>query len=49
MLKRKGIDAKEYRDLEDLRVRIAAFIDAYYNRYDCLRRMDIVYQRNLKK
>jgi hypothetical protein len=32
MLKRKYIDAKEYRDFEDLRVHIAASFDAYCNR-----------------
>jgi putative transposase len=31
-LKREEIDAKEYRDLDDLRLNIAAFIDCYYNR-----------------
>lgn len=31
-LKREEVDAKEYRDLEDLRLNIAAFIECYYNR-----------------
>ena len=30
-LKREEVDAKEFRDLEDLRVNLAAFIDGYYN------------------
>jgi len=30
-LKREEVDAKEFRDLEDLRLNIAAFIDGYYN------------------
>jgi len=31
-LKREEVDAKEYRDLDDLRLNISAFIDCYYNR-----------------
>lgn len=31
-LKREEINAKQYRDLEDLRLNISAFIDRYYNR-----------------
>jgi transposase InsO family protein len=31
-LKREEVDAKEYKDLEDLRLNIAQFIDRYYNR-----------------
>jgi transposase InsO family protein len=31
-LKREEVDAKEYRDLEDLRQNISAFIECYYNR-----------------
>jgi putative transposase len=31
-LMREGIAAKEYRDLEDLRLNITAFIECYYNR-----------------
>lgn len=31
-LKREEVDAKEYRDLEDVRLNIAAFIECYYNR-----------------
>jgi putative transposase len=31
-LKREEVDAKEYRDLEDLWLNISAFIDCYYNR-----------------
>ena len=31
-LKREEIDAREYTDLEDLRLNISAFIDGYYNR-----------------
>jgi putative transposase len=31
-LKREEIDAKEYKDLEDLRFNISAFIECYYNR-----------------
>jgi transposase InsO family protein len=31
-LKREEIDAKGYRDLEDLRINISAFIESYYNR-----------------
>jgi transposase InsO family protein len=30
-LKREEVDAKEYKDLEDLRLNISAFIDRYYN------------------
>ena len=30
-LKREEVDAKEFRDLEELRLNIAAFIDRYYN------------------
>jgi len=30
-LKREEVDAKEFRDLEDLRVNLAAFIEGYYN------------------
>jgi hypothetical protein len=32
MLKRKGIDAKEYRDFESLRAHMVAFFDAHCNR-----------------
>lgn len=31
-LKREEIDAKDYEDLEDLRLNISAFIECYYNR-----------------
>jgi transposase InsO family protein len=31
-LKREEVDAKEYKDLDDLRLNISAFIDCYYNR-----------------
>jgi putative transposase len=31
-LKREEVDAKDYRDLDDLRLNISAFIDCYYNR-----------------
>jgi putative transposase len=31
-LKREEVEAKEYRDLEDLRLNITLFIDCYYNR-----------------
>jgi putative transposase len=30
-LKREEFDAKEFRDLEDLRLNVSAFIDGYYN------------------
>ncbi len=30
-LKREEVDAKEFRDLEELRLNITAFIDRYYN------------------
>ena len=31
-LKREEVDAKEYEDLEDLRLNVSAFIECYYNR-----------------
>lgn len=31
-LKREEVDAKEYKDLQDLRLNISAFIECYYNR-----------------
>jgi len=31
-LKREEVEAKEYKDLEDLRINISAFIESYYNR-----------------
>jgi putative transposase len=31
-LKREEVEAKEYRNLEDLRLNVSAFIDGYYNR-----------------
>jgi hypothetical protein len=32
-LKREEIDARSYRDLDDLRAHVAEFIEQYYNRY----------------
>ena len=45
-LKREEIYANDYLDLEHLRKNIETFIEAYYNRCVCIRRLAINRPRN---